>query len=306
MTRAKVAVTILTYNSADHVGACVDSVLAQTTRDIDLIVVDNASDDDTVDRATRKHPNIPIVRQTRNLGFARAHNEAIGRADADYYLALNPDCRLAPDYVERLLSALGRHADAGYAVGKIRMATPSEPPRFYTAGHLQREDGTVLNRGYDQIDCGQHDREEFVWGANGAAALCSMEMLERIKTPSGHAFGEMFFLYGVDVDLDYRARRAGYRCLYVPDAFATHAGAASGGVTSRRLRRLYFRDMNLVHLKNVPCTRFFRRMLLPMLREYGRYALGDPLGAAVSAAQTLAFLPCIVRQRRTEFRQPRH
>ena len=306
MTRSKVAVTILTYNSAEHVSACLDSVLAQTVRTIDLVVMDNASDDDTVERVTRRHPEVLVVRQTCNLGFARAHNEALRRAAADYYLALNPDCWLAPDYIERLLSGLSRCPGAGYAVGKIRLANPSEPPRIYSAGHVQREDGVVLNRGYDRIDRGQHDREELVWGANGSAALCSMEMLDRIKTPSGQVFDELFFLYGVDVDLDYRAHRAGYKCLYVPGALATHAGAASGGLASAKLRLLYFRDMNLVHLKNALWPPFFRRMFLPMLREYARFALGDPLGAALSAAQTLALLPRIVLQRRSEFRQPHH
>lgn len=303
VTRSKVAVTILTYNSAEHVTACIDSVLAQTVKGIDLVIVDNASDDDTVKRVTRKHPKVPVVRQTGNLGFACAHNEAIRRASAEYYLALNPDCWLAPDYVERLVSALARCAEAGYAVGKIRLASPSEPPRIYSAGHCEREDGMVLNRGYDQIDRTQYDREECVWGANGSAALCSMEMLECVRTPCGQYFDELFFLYGVDVDLDYRAHRAGYKCLYVPDALATHAGAASGGVSSGKLRRRYFRDMNLVHLKNAPWPRFFRRMLLPMLREYGRFALGDPAGAAISAVQTAALLPRIVCERRQQQRR---
>jgi len=304
VTRSKVAVTILTYNSAAHVTACIESVRAQTIPDVDLVVMDNASDDGTVESVTRRHPEVPVVRSASNLGFARAHNEAIRLADADYYLPLNPDCRLASDYVERLLSGLSRCPEAGYAVGKILLASPSEPPRIYSAGHVQREDGVILNRGYDQIDRGQYDREEFVWGANGAAALCSMEMLDRIRTPSGHCFDELFFLYGVDVDLDYRAHRAGYQCLYVPAALATHAGAASGGFASGKTRRLYFRDMNLVHLKNAPWPAFFRRMLLPMLREYTRYALGDPLGAALSAAQTLAFLPGILREGRSQQRSP--
>ena len=293
-----VAITILTYNSAEHVLACIRSVKAQKGATVHPTVVDNASSDGTADLVARAFPDVPLVRHPANLGFAKAHNLAIAQARGDYYMPLNPDCRLAPDYVARLVQAIEQTPEAGYAAGKI-VLDHDGPTRLYSAGHFQRADGTVLNRGHGERDRGQYDRPEVIWGANGAAVLYSMRMLDRLRIAPAQFIDEIFFMYGEDVDMDWRAHRAGFACAYEPAALAHHVGGASHGLTSARVRRQYFRNGHLVKIKNAPTGDFCRRMLLPMLADYGRYALGDPLGAAVCAAQTLALLPTMILRRRT-------
>ena len=291
-----VAITILTYNSADHVPACIKSVKAQKGATVHLTVVDNASPDGTADMVADSFPDVPLVRHPANLGFAKAHNLAIAQARGTYYMPLNPDCRLAPHYVARLVQAIEQTPSAGYAAGKI-ILDDHGPTRLYSAGHSQRADGTVLNRGYGEIDRGQYDRARIVWGANGAAVLYSMRMLEQLRIAPTRFFDEVFFMYGEDVDMDWRAHRAGFVCAYEPTAVARHVGGASHGLASTRVRRQYFRNGHLVKIKNAPAGDFCRRMLLPMIADYGRYALGDPLGAAVCAVQTLALVPRITARR---------
>lgn len=303
MAVGRVNITVLTYESAGHVVQCVDSVLAQSYGEIELKVVDNGSTDGSAEMVERRFGKIEVIRNERNLGFAAAHNRMIADTKADYYMPLNPDCRLERTFVERLIRAIRGTANAGYGTGKILLEEGHPPYRLYSAGHAQAEDGSVVNRGYGEADSGQHDNSRIVWGANGAAPLYSMKMLRALALGPGRFFEEMFFMYGEDVDLDWRAHWGGFRCVYEPSAAAFHAARGSGGHTQRRVRRQYVRNAQIVKMMNAPAGTLLGRMSETIIEDHVRYALGDPLGGFLNVAETVALAPIIAVRRRGRVRR---
>src|SRR5262245_14698754 len=111
----KVAVNIVTFNSADDITACLDSLASQTFRDFQIHVLDNASSDDTVSKLSRF--DVTLVQSSVNTGFAKAHNDLIRSYPAEYVLVLNPDAVLKPEFIERIVAALESRPDAASATG---------------------------------------------------------------------------------------------------------------------------------------------------------------------------------------------
>jgi GT2 family glycosyltransferase len=146
-------------------------------------------------------------------------------ADGDYYLTLNPDVRLESQYIARLVEALERHA-AGWGTGKLLLMDAEENPtgKIYSVGHAILRDGYFFNIGYGMTDEGQFEQGREVFGAPGAAALYSAELIEAISQ-DGEFFDEQMFMYGEDTDVDWRARNHGWRCWYEPSAVACHRGS---------------------------------------------------------------------------------
>jgi GT2 family glycosyltransferase len=217
---ASVTVGIVTWNSADVIEACLASVRAQTARGVVLRVLDNASSDDTRARLERVTTADERVYVDRNLGFSAAHNRLIGSTTSAFYLCLNPDVVLSPEFVRTLIDALHRDPRAGAATGKL-LRVGDGPPVIDSTGIIMLPSQRHLDRGADREDTGQFAREEYVFGASGAAACYRRAMLDDVKV-AGEYFDEDFFAYREDADLAWRAQLLGWRCLYVPDAVARH------------------------------------------------------------------------------------
>jgi GT2 family glycosyltransferase len=221
----RVTVGIVTYNSLHDLPACLAALHAQTYPAITITVVDNASSDETVAWVKAHYPDVWVIENAENVGFGRAHNQAMAGV-ADYYLALNPDAELEPDYIARLVEALERSDPAfGFAVGKLRLKNPNGERTLYSAGHALTRSGYAFNIGYGLNETPDLTIEREVFGAPGAAALYSGRLIGAIGQGAG-LFDPDIFLYGEDTDVDWRARRAGWRCLYVPTAEAYHRGSS--------------------------------------------------------------------------------
>jgi GT2 family glycosyltransferase len=219
-----VTVGVVTWNSASVLEACVASVRTQTHTPLTLRIADNASTDGT--RALLERVTAADERRyfTENRGFSAAHNALIAASPDDFYLALNPDVVLTPDFIAILVDAMTREPRAGSATGKLLRLADRQ-----TNGHdIIDSTGIVmlpsqrhLDRGADLEDVGQFARPEEVFGASGAAALYRRTMLEDAKVGDEY-FDEDFFAYREDADLAWRAQLLGWSCLYVPGAIARH------------------------------------------------------------------------------------
>ncbi len=285
-----VTVGIVTWNSASVIEACLASVRAQTYAPITLRVADNASVDDTRARLERLTRADERVYFPRNHGFSAAHNALIEAGRTEFYLALNPDVVLEPDFIERLVEALRRDPQAGSATGKLLRFSPSgdeaDADIIDSTGILMLPSQRHLDRGADREDIGQFPCEEYVFGASGAAALYRRTMLEDTKVAEEY-FDEDFFAYREDADLAWRAQLLGWSCLYVPDAIARHGRR----VTPERRSALpaainYYgvRNRFLLRLKNQTfghAVRFFIPALARDLEVIGYVLLRehDSLGA---------------------------
>ncbi|MBN2242182.1 MAG: glycosyltransferase family 2 protein [Acidobacteria bacterium] len=230
---AGVAVSIVTYNSAQHLHACLQSLKTQSYGDFDIYIFDNASSDATAGIIEESRPMLQSVHYSaENLGFCAAHNRILGSSSSKYVLVLNPDVVLDSRFLEILTREMDRDPAAGSATGKLyrrRRTSPGTeaPPRV--SGRMELDSTGIFftrcqrhfDRGSGEIDAGQYNRREYVFGASGAAAFYRRGMLEDIRSGK-EFFDESFFAYREDADLAWRARWMGWECLYVPGAIAFH------------------------------------------------------------------------------------
>lgn len=245
-----VVIHVVTFNHHETIVQCLESALSAAEQLASLEpaatgvvrVTDNASTDETADVVRRKFgQQVELTANTVNLGFSAAHNLAIARAveeQASYVLVLNPDLRLDSAAVALLVSALDQDPAAGTACPKLLRADaqlePVAPARFDSAGMFMTPALRHFDRGSNELDSGQYDKPQYVFGATGACALFKRDFLLDIaisfKRNDGRltlleVFDEDFFAYREDADLAWRAQRCGWRCLYLPDALGYHKRA---------------------------------------------------------------------------------
>jgi GT2 family glycosyltransferase len=212
----RVAVNIVTFNSSADIVACLDSLQTQTFRDFRIHILDNDSQDDTIEKIARYE--LDLVRSTVNSGFSKAHNDLIRSFPADYALILNPDAILRPDFLEQIVGALEARKDAASASGKLlRLDGKTLDSTGIVWLHNQRH----LDRGADEPDLGQYEQPEDIFGPSGAAAFYRVSAL-RDTAVNGQFFDEDFFAYREDADLAWRCRLMGWTSIYVPSAVALH------------------------------------------------------------------------------------
>lgn len=219
---ARVRIGIVSYNSARHLEACVESLKVQTYKNCRVLIWDNASTDDTPAIIERHRDFFHFINfSDRNLGFSRAHNHLISASDSEYSLVLNPDVVLEKRYLEVLVREMDRDPTTGSAMGKLLRMKNGGSQIFDSSGMYMTPNQRHLDRGSGEIDTGQYQKPEYVFGATGAAALYRRTMLEQLRNGSEY-FDESFFAYREDADLAWRAQWMGWSCLYVPEAIGYH------------------------------------------------------------------------------------
>jgi GT2 family glycosyltransferase len=219
-----VSVSIVTYNSEVHIERCLDAVLSQSGVHLEIVVVDNGSSDKTLQIVGKFRAHLRLIRNKRNAGFAAGQNQGIRGSQGAWVLALNPDVLLRPDFVASLLAGVG-DARVGTVCGKLlsigRGFVPLAEPRIDSAGIYFTPALRHFDRGWGELDTGQYERQEYLFGASGAAALYRRRMIEEISI-NGEFFDPEFFVYREDADVAWRAQLLGWRCLYTNAAVGHH------------------------------------------------------------------------------------
>jgi GT2 family glycosyltransferase len=262
-----VSVLITTYNSAKFLERCLESLLQQVYKPLEVIVVDNASSDGTRDLLAKARPEVRVVYNDTNIGFAAAQNRAARLAKGSWLLSLNPDVVLSPDFVEKAVERGNVDPRIGVVCGKLLRWVPNENPEFTriidSTGIYFLPNLRHLDRGAGEPDHGQFEQMEHVFGATGAAALYRRAMVDDVSV-NGEFFDEQFFAYREDADLAWRAQLMGWRCLYTPEAVGWHVRR----VTPERRSELPT-EINWHSIKN----RFLMRAKNISLPLYARYFL---------------------------------
>jgi GT2 family glycosyltransferase len=245
-----VSAAILNWNGGDLVVECLRSLLRQTHPIEDLIVVDNASTDGSLERLKAEASHLTVIGNDRNLGFAVAANQAVAAAKGAWLLLANLDIEFEPDFLERLLAAGERDPMIGSVAGKLlRPRAGTGPAVVDSTGHILYRNGWAANRGEELPDSGQWERPEEVFGVTGAAPLYRMKMLREINEGRARPFDERFFAYIEDVDLDWRMRWLGWKCWYEP-AVAWHHRSATGARRSAFILRHILKNRLLLVANN--------------------------------------------------------
>ncbi len=225
MSSPAVSVTIVTYNSAPFIQQCLHYLLTQTLPDMEAIVIDNASSDETPLILRRFEHQIQIIYNKENTGFAGGQNQAIRQARGAWVLTLNPDVRLSPGFLSSLLAAGKADEQIGTVCGKLLAMQPDfaipATPVLDSTGIYFTPSLRHFDRGSKQPDRGQYEAPEYVFGATGAAALYRREMIRDVAL-NGDFFDPDFFAYREDADVAWRAQLLGWKCVYTPHAVAYH------------------------------------------------------------------------------------
>lgn len=241
----KVVISIVAWNSMRYLPECLASIANQTFKDYALIIIDNASDDGPAKFVRENHPETILIRNAKNLGFSRAHNQGFAYAKAHFaknnedlfIMVTNPDIALEPDYLEKIVDAVERFPEVGSAEGKLlRMfhAGENAPPGgersnvIDTTGMRFFRSRRMADRGAGEKDSPEkYNQREEVFGVSGSLALYRLRALEDVAV-EGEYFDEDFFTYKEDIDMAWRLRNRGWASWYVPAARAYHYRTAAG------------------------------------------------------------------------------
>lgn len=266
---ARVLVTIVSYNSSIYLRACLESLKVQTFRDFRIAVWDNASGDETPSIIKDYQDCVGFSHfSDRNLGFCDAHNRLIDTAISDYVLVLNPDVNLDPRFLAKMVEAMDKDPKAGSATGKLyRQSTAPGPAGRSSEERILDSTGIYFtpnqrhfDRGSNEIDTGQYEKPEYVFGASGAAAFYRRAMLNDIRKGTEY-FDASFFAYREDADLAWRALWMGWQCRYVPDAIAYHVRQvvpANRSTLPAIINMHSFKNRFLLRVKNMDAGTYLR------------------------------------------------
>lgn len=261
----KVSVVILNYKVKDLTIRCIKSIRNSTYKNLEIIVVDNNSQDG-IEEDLSNNKDIIFIQTGDNSGYSGGNNIGIKRAlalDADMVFVLNPDTEVEKDTLKNLVDAIDQQR-VGVVGPKILFADGKTI--WCAGGKLDLLNVIGGNRGIDEVDNGQYDKVEEVDFISGCAMLVKKEVFEEIGF-----LDESYFMYYEDDDFSYRAKNAGFKLLFVPSAVVYHGNAKSSGPSS------LFQDYYLTRNRMIFASKFLPfRTRFALFREALRN-IGNPI-----------------------------
>lgn len=253
-----ISILIINWNGQRFMDELIQSILRQTYQDFEIILVDNASSDGSVEHVARNYSGVEILSLDRNFLFSTAANRGFARSRGKYIALLNNDVVISPNWLFEMKKSMD--SDPTIAACACKMLFYNQPHLLNAAGDCLQIDGLGRNIGYQKKDSERYNLPAWVFGACAGAALYRRSALEKIGW-----FDKDFSMIFEDVDFNFRANLLGYRFRYVPSATAYHHHCASIGILSDL--NVYFSSKNdlIVLLKNLPLSLFLRN-LVPILK----------------------------------------
>jgi GT2 family glycosyltransferase len=253
-TEPGVTAVVLNYCGRRLLEVVLPSLVAQTYEALEIVVVDDASTDDSLAYLAREWPRVRVVANPVNVGVSAALNLAVDASTTPLVALLNSDLELEPDWTSEMVRALIQTPDAASAACKLR--NYHRRAELDGAGDLITTRGTARSRGQGEEDSGQFDRPESVVAPTAGAALYRRDAFGLVGP-----FDETFRAYYEDVDWGLRAQLAGLRCVYVPSAVAYHMGSATtGGTGNPVVYGLLRRNHVAVVVKDFPASVLLRHL----------------------------------------------
>jgi GT2 family glycosyltransferase len=207
----KASIIIVTFNQKKYVTSCIESILKQNFSH-EVIVVDNHSNDGTVQLIKEKFPEIKIIETPMNRGYGSGNNLGVKHAKGEYIVILNPDTIVEKDWLKELVEPLES--------GSRLITTPKillyDGSKINTCGNINHFTGLTFTRGLNE-DPDEYNTQEYVSGFSGCCFAIRKKYFEELG-----GFDENFFIYNEDSDLSWRAHLKGYRILYIPKSIVRH------------------------------------------------------------------------------------
>ena len=248
----KVAVVILNWNGRHFLEQFLPAVIHAIGNKMEVIVVDNGSSDDSIVFLQQNYPAIQQIIHTQNLGFAKGYNEALKQVPADYYVILNSDVEVTPDWLQPMIQLL--EGDATIAACQPKLLAYNNKKMFEYAGAAG---GWLDKYGYPfakgrifdicEEDKGQYNQTEPIFWASGAALFIRASVFHEVK-----GFDEYFFAHQEEIDLCWRIQLAGYKIYSCPSSVIYHVGGGTLPKGNSLKTYLNFRNNKIMLSKNLP------------------------------------------------------
>jgi len=227
-----VTVIVLAYNGGEDLIYCVSSLTKSVYPNLQILVVDNASADGSVEKLRKKFPGVKVIVNQSNLGYAAGNNIGIMRSSDEFVVLVNQDATVSPDWLGHLINAAKKHKDGAFFQPKILLS--SNKPIIDSAGNETHLLGFGFPRGLGEIDRGQYESFRVLGHVSGSCLLIRRAALSTIGL-----LDPFYFIYNEDTDLCWRGLILGWRSYYVPTSVVYH-----DHVTSLSGSKYYFLERN--------------------------------------------------------------
>lgn len=310
-----VSIIVLTYNSEKYIGDCLKSIINQTYRNTEILIVDSNSKDNSVEIAKRilegYYGNQQIILNDKNLGYAKGNNLGIKQSKGEYIIILNPDVVLDKNFVQEVVGRFEENSKIGSIQAKVYQLNNNQATRIIdTVGFKFFKSGRIIDIGQGKEDETQYDKSSEIFGVNGTAPAYRRVALNSIRLKEEY-FDEDFFMYVEDFDLAWRLNSRNWLAIFEPRAIAWHDRTSSklisGGWKEFRktrksqplwLRKISWRNMWLTYIKNLPLKSFFCPQFLKRQIKFSLYLAFFEPRVLLAKFQIIKLLPKMLKKRK--------
>jgi GT2 family glycosyltransferase len=266
-----VAVVILNWNGKDFLAKFLPSVVKSDYQNLQIIVGDNASTDDSVEYIKANYPQITVLTNDKNYGFAGGYNEILNRVTADYFVLLNSDVEVPENWIKPVINLM--QSDENIVVAQPKIKYQAQKTQFEYAGAA----GGYLDlyafpfckgRVFDEVelDHGQYNTVEDIFWASGAAFFIKSKAWKEVGGLDADLFAHM-----EEIDLCWRLKNLGYRVIYCPDAEIYHVGGGTLDAGNPYKTYLNFRNNLIIMQKNLPKGEAYFKIMMRMWFDFAAW-----------------------------------
>lgn len=282
---ASCEIIIVNWNGLPLLKQCLASLECQSVRDFSVTVVDNASEDGSLQWLQQNQPSVKRIALDQNVGFAKANNLAAFQSTAEYLLLLNNDIEVEPNFIQAIQEGLKRNPDADMV--SVLMIQHRHRDRVDNKGMDWTWAGIARQRGHGSPVQRVPRTDEWIFGPSAGAGVYRRDLFLQLQ-----GFDESFFAYCEDSDLNLRARAVQARCVFLPQAICYHHGSATGDRNSALKYYLIQRNQSISFMKNLRRCRLGRYVI-----PYLAYCVVRGLQSVFSGR-----LPIFIRAKRDALR----
>jgi GT2 family glycosyltransferase len=250
-----VSIIILNWNGELHIHRCIEYVLMQSYTNIEIIIVDNASTDGSLQRIKEKHPNFLYIENHINRGYATGMNQGIKSSKGEFIVPLNQDVCLHKDFITECVCRMEINDKIGVIGGRVYSWINDRLTNIISKGG----DGKFcLRKRFQAYSSIKTEKETYVFGAAGSFPFFRWKTLKDIYQNTGDYYDEMYETGWEDLDLFFRMHLRGWKCLFVPGAYGWHVGSGSVGGKDTLLSKPFnykvriLRNRYFTIIKNLP------------------------------------------------------
>ena len=306
----RVAVVILNWNGLDFLKRFLPSICASTYPNLDIIVGDNASNDNSVSFVRENYPQIKISINDQNYGFAGGYNRVLNSLDQDYFVLLNSDVEVEPGWIEPVIQLMEK--DRSIAAAQPKILSQSNKKLFEYAGAAGGFIDSFVypfcrGRIFDslEVDSSQYDQSSEIFWASGAAFF-----IKRSKWLEMNGLDEDFFAHMEEIDLCWRLKNKNYKIMYCAESTVFHVGGGTLNAESPFKTYLNFRNNLVLLQKNLPAGKsiviIFLRFWLDFLSLLKYLMDGKPKNALAISKAHIYFIRNLNRNTVKSRKIPKH